>query len=143
MHTCGSGSQGGEEVGTVLRSLLSLHGQLASSLEVTNHMRVSDAQQRAYFLNKKYFLQVTSPSLGVFFVGKQALGSELQCDFLACEGRMLKVMDQKERGERLRERLTTSLETASVSEEKLGRCRCASGKKNSLGKIFSFLFFQL
>lgn len=41
-------------------------------------------------------MQVTSPlpsGLGVFFVDRPALGSELQCDFLAREGRMLKVMD--------------------------------------------------
>lgn len=59
-------------------------------------MRATGAQDRAYFLHKKYFMRVTSPGLGVFFVGKQALGSEFQCDFLAHEGRMVKVMDQKE-----------------------------------------------
>lgn len=40
-------------------------------------------------------MQVTSPGF-VFFLDKQALVSEVQCNFLAHKGRMLKVMDRKE-----------------------------------------------
>lgn len=70
------------------------------------------------------------------------LGSEFQCDFLVHEGRMLKIVDQKEEGERFRERLATSLETADVSEENWAdtdMLPCSWQKEEFEGNLFILL----